>query len=88
MSHLQLGRGTPGPASPVPEPGPGRRLVGKLLEQVQEDFGEGPGVATYRQGEPVAVTDLGAGPRWIWPAAVVSQAGTGSAGKAWHDRLV
>ena len=32
--------------------------VAELLEQVQQDFGEGPGVAAYTHGEPVAVTDL------------------------------
>jgi GAF domain-containing protein len=47
--------------------------VAELLEQVQQDFGEGPGVAAYTQGEPVAVTDLGADPRWIRLAAVVGQ---------------
>jgi GAF domain-containing protein len=47
--------------------------VAELLEQVQQDFGEGPGVAAYTQGEPVAVTDLGADPRWIRLAAVVDQ---------------
>jgi hypothetical protein len=33
--------------------------VAELLGQVQQDFGEGPGVVAYTQGEPVAVTDLG-----------------------------
>ena len=47
--------------------------VAELLEQVQQDFGEGPGVAAYTHGEPVAVTDLGADPRWIRLAAVVDQ---------------
>jgi hypothetical protein len=47
--------------------------VAELLEQVQQDFGEGPCVTAYTQGEPVAVTDLGADPRWIRLAAVVGQ---------------
>jgi hypothetical protein len=47
--------------------------VAELLEQVQQDFGEGPSVAAYTHGEPVAVTDLGADPRWIRLAAVVDQ---------------
>jgi GAF domain-containing protein len=47
--------------------------VAELLEQVQQDLEEGPCVAAYTEGEPVAVTDLGADPRWIRLAAVVGQ---------------
>jgi len=66
--------------------------VAELARRAVERFGRidvwvnNAGVAACRQGEPVAVADLGADPRWIRLAAVVSQAGTGSAGKAWHDR--
>jgi GAF domain-containing protein len=47
--------------------------VAELLEQVQADFGEGPCLTAYGAGEPVAVTDLGADPRWVRLAAVVGQ---------------
>ena len=47
--------------------------VAELLEQVQADFGEGPCLTAYSSGEPLAVTDLGADPRWIRLAAVVGQ---------------
>ena len=47
--------------------------VAQLLEQVQQEFGDGPSLAASTQGEPVAVTDLGADPRWIPLAAVVAQ---------------
>jgi signal transduction protein with GAF and PtsI domain len=45
--------------------------VAELLEKVQEDFGEGPCLTAYHRGEPVAVTDLTADPRWVRLAAVV-----------------
>lgn len=45
----------------------------ELLAQVQADLGEGPCLTAYGAGEPVAVTDLGADPRWIRLAAVVGQ---------------
>jgi GAF domain-containing protein len=46
--------------------------AGELLAQVQDDFGEGPSLAA-RGGEPVAVADLDADPRWARVAAVVGQ---------------
>ena len=49
--------------------------VGELLEKVQEDFEEGPCLAAFDRGEPVAVTDLGADSRWVRLAAVVNQVG-------------
>jgi GAF domain-containing protein len=47
--------------------------VAELLEKVQEDFDEGPCLAAFARGEPIAVTDLGADPRWVRLAAVVTQ---------------
>jgi GAF domain-containing protein len=47
--------------------------VAELLDKVQEAFGEGPCLAAYDRGEPVAVTDLAADPRWVRLAAVVGQ---------------
>jgi GAF domain-containing protein len=45
----------------------------ELLAQVQADLGEGLCLTAYGAGEPVAVTALGADPRWIRLAAVVGQ---------------
>jgi GAF domain-containing protein len=47
--------------------------VAELLEKVQEDFEEGPCLTAFDRGEPIAVTDLGADPRWVRLAAVVGQ---------------
>jgi GAF domain-containing protein len=47
--------------------------AGELLAQVQDDFGEGPSLAAHTGGEPVAVADLGADPRWARVGAVVGQ---------------
>ena len=47
--------------------------VAELPQKVQEDFGEGPCLTAYHRGEPVAVTDLAADPRWVRLAAVVGQ---------------
>ena len=47
--------------------------VAELVEKVQEDFAEGPCLAAYDRGEPVAVTDLAADPRWVRLATVVGQ---------------
>ena len=45
----------------------------ELLEQVQQDFGEGPCLAAYAQDRVVAVEDLRRAPRWDRIAAVVGQ---------------
>ncbi|HEX8135355.1 MAG TPA: GAF domain-containing protein [Actinomycetes bacterium] len=47
--------------------------AGELLAQVQDDFGEGPSLAAHAGGEPVAVADLGADPRFARIGAVVGQ---------------
>ena len=43
----------------------------ELLEQIQQDFGEGPCLAAYAEDRVVAVEDLGRAPRWDRIAAVV-----------------
>ena len=43
----------------------------KLLEQVQQDFGEGPCLVAYAEDRVVAVEDLGGAPRWDRIAVVV-----------------
>jgi signal transduction protein with GAF and PtsI domain len=45
----------------------------ELLEQIQQDFGEGPCLAAYAEDRVVAVEDLGRAPRWDRIAAVVGQ---------------
>jgi hypothetical protein len=45
----------------------------ELLEQIQEDFGEGPCLVAYAEDRVVAVEDLGRAPRWDRIAAVVGQ---------------
>jgi hypothetical protein len=45
----------------------------ELLEQIQEDFGEGPCLAAYAEDRVVAVEDLRRAPRWDRIAAVVGQ---------------
>jgi GAF domain-containing protein len=45
----------------------------ELLEQIQEDFGEGPCLAAYAEARVVAVEDLRRAPRWDRIAAVVGQ---------------
>jgi signal transduction protein with GAF and PtsI domain len=45
----------------------------ELLEQLQEDFGEGPCLAAYAEDRVVAVEDLRRAPRWDRIAAVVGQ---------------
>jgi GAF domain-containing protein len=37
---------------------------GRMLEALQEQFGEGPCVDAFLEGEPVLAGDLGADPRW------------------------
>jgi GAF domain-containing protein len=37
---------------------------GRMLEALQEQFGEGPCVDAFLEGEPVLADDLGADPRW------------------------
>jgi len=44
-----------------------------LLEQIQQDFGEGPCLAAYAEDRVVAVEDLRRTPRWNRIAAVVGQ---------------
>jgi putative methionine-R-sulfoxide reductase with GAF domain len=44
-----------------------------LLEQIQQDFGEGPCLAAYAEDRVVAVEDLRRTPRWDRIAAVVGQ---------------
>jgi len=45
----------------------------ELLEQLQQDFGEGPCLVAYAEDRVVAVEDLGRAPRWDRIAAVVGQ---------------
>jgi hypothetical protein len=45
----------------------------ELLEQIQQDFGEGPCLAAYAEDRVVAVEDLRRAPRWDRIAAVVGQ---------------
>jgi hypothetical protein len=45
----------------------------ELLEQIQQDFGEGPCLAAYAEDRVVAVKDLRRAPRWDRIAAVVGQ---------------
>jgi hypothetical protein len=45
----------------------------ELLEQIQQDFGEGPCLAAYSEDRVVAVEDLRWAPRWDRIAAVVGQ---------------
>ena len=45
----------------------------ELLEQIQEDFGEGPCLVAYAEDRVVAVEDLRRAPRWDRIAAVVGQ---------------
>jgi len=45
----------------------------ELLEQVQQDFGEGPCLVAYAEDRVVAVEDLQATPRWGRIAAVIAQ---------------
>jgi putative methionine-R-sulfoxide reductase with GAF domain len=45
----------------------------ELLEQVQQDFGEGPYLQAYAQDRAVAIEDLQAAPAWARIDAVVSQ---------------
>jgi GAF domain-containing protein len=45
----------------------------ELLEQIQQDFGEGPCLAAYAEDRVVAVEDLRRIPRWDRIAAVVGQ---------------
>jgi hypothetical protein len=45
----------------------------ELLEQIQEDFGEGPCLTAYAEDRVVAVEDLHRAPRWDRIAAVVGQ---------------
>ena len=45
----------------------------ELLEQIQEDFGEGPCLAAYAEDRVVAVQDLRRAPRWDRIAVVVGQ---------------
>jgi GAF domain-containing protein len=45
----------------------------ELLEQIQQDFGEGPCLAAYAEDWVVAVEDLRRAPRWDRIAAVVGQ---------------
>jgi GAF domain-containing protein len=44
-----------------------------LLEQIQQDFGEGPCLVAYAEDRVVAVEDLRRAPRWDRIAAVVGQ---------------
>jgi GAF domain-containing protein len=37
---------------------------GRMLEALQEQFGEGPCIDAFLEGEPVLAGDLGADPRW------------------------
>ena len=45
----------------------------ELLEQVQQDFGEGPYLRAYAHDRAVAIEDLQAAPAWARIDAVVSQ---------------
>ena len=45
----------------------------ELLEQIQQDLGEGPCLAAFAEDRVVAVEDLGRAPRWDRIAAVVGQ---------------
>ena len=45
----------------------------ELLEQIQQDFGEGPCLVAYAEDRVVAVEDLRRAPRWDRIAAVVGQ---------------
>jgi len=45
----------------------------ELLEQIQQDFGEGPCLAAYAEDRVVAVEDLRRAPRWDRIAVVVGQ---------------
>ncbi len=45
----------------------------ELLEQVQQDFGEGPCLVAYAEDQVVAVEDLRRAPRWDRIAVVVGQ---------------
>jgi GAF domain-containing protein len=45
----------------------------ELLEQIQQDFGEGPCIVAYAEDRVVAVEDLRRTPRWDRMAVVVGQ---------------
>jgi transcriptional regulator with GAF, ATPase, and Fis domain len=62
----------------VHEDGPPRWVAAtdaamELLEQIQQDFGEGPYLQAYAQDQAVSVEDLRAAPAWARLDAVVGQ---------------